>query len=167
MKRTPMAILDNVRSAMNVGAIFRSADCAGVGSLALCGLTPAPPNAKLLKTALGAHESVEWRHWPATLDALRAARAEGRQVVALESGVAAEDLFACALAEDCALVVGHEVFGVAQEVLEAADRVVSIPLCGAKSSLNVATAFGVVVFELLRRRRVGSAGSVEGGMERR
>jgi tRNA G18 (ribose-2'-O)-methylase SpoU len=159
MTRAPLAILDNVRSALNVGAIFRSADCAGVAALALCGLTPAPPNTKLLKTSLGAEQSVPWRHWGETLGAVRAARAEGRQVVALESAAAAEDLYDCELPEDCALVVGHEVFGVAPEVLETVDRVVSIPLCGVKSSLNVATAFGVVVYELLRRRRLLESGT--------
>jgi len=146
-------ILDNVRSAHNVGAIFRTIDCAGMAGIELCGLTPHPPNPKLAKTALGAERSVPWRRAESALEAIERARAQDRRIVAIEAIDSARDLYDSALGDDCALVLGHEVFGITPEALAAADLVVRIPMRGSKSSLNVASAFAVVAFELLRRSR--------------
>lgn len=150
----PRAILDNVRSAHNVGSIFRVADCAGLAGLDLCGLTPYPPNEKLTKTALGADQLVRWRRFDDVAEAVLQCRAEGRAIVVCETG--GENLFDVTLPLDCAFVVGHEVWGVEPEVVAMADQVVRIPVLGGKCSLNVGTAFAVVAYELYRRSHIGS-----------
>ncbi len=151
----PIVILDNVRSAHNVGGIFRTADSAGVERIDLCGMTPRPPNPKLAKTALGAESVVPWRCFGSAIEAATEARLDGRTVVAIETASDARDLFDCEIPNRAALLVGHEVFGISPEVLALADILVRIPMLGAKSSLNVATALGIVVFELVRRSREG------------
>ncbi len=144
-------VLDNVRSAFNVGSIFRTSEAARVARLELCGITPYPPNPRLDRTALGTAFSVEWRHWIETRQALAALKAEGIEIWALEVSSRAQSLRDVSTPESVALVFGHETIGVSHDALREADRVIEIPLWGRKNSLNVATAYGVVVFELLRR----------------
>lgn len=145
-------VLDSVRSALNVGAILRTADCAGVEGVDLCGPTPCPPNPKIEKTALGA--KVPWEHHPRALDVIRGRSAEGWKIVAIETIDGAPSLFEADLSEPCLVVLGHEVLGVDPEILDHADEIVQIPTEGSKRSLNVATAFGVVAYEFYRRRQV-------------
>lgn len=140
-----------------MGAIFRTADCAGLERIDLCGMTSRPPNPKLAKTALGAESVVPWRCFEYATEAVIEARLEGRAIVAIETAEEARSLYECEIPNRSALVMGHEVFGVSPEVLALADTSVRIPMLGAKSSLNVATTFGVVAYELLRR-----SGSKEG-----
>lgn len=154
-KRFPIAaVLDNIRSAYNVGSMFRTAECAYISELILCGITAQPPHKEVEKTALGTTQLVPWRYFPDTLEAVRTLKDEGWKIVVLEitdesipiQSVGAEHF-------PLALVVGNELSGVDDRVLSQADLVVEIPQFGKKESLNVAVAFGVAVFLLLEKCR--------------
>ena len=139
------ALLDNIRSAWNVGAIFRTADGLGVQKLHLCGITPTPHNASVAKTALGADQSIPWTYAP---DALRAAEnliAAGAHLWALEQDERAIPLENAKITDDqrLVLIVGNEVTGVDPELLELCEKIIYIPMQGKKRSLNVEVAFGV------------------------
>jgi tRNA G18 (ribose-2'-O)-methylase SpoU len=146
-------LLDNVRSMYNVGAFFRTADAAAVEKLYLCGITAQPPKPAIRKTALGAEESVAWEHsWhPAAV--LRGIAERGYELAAIETSVHAVDLFDWAPRFPVCVVFGHEVDGIQPELSALCDTHVRIPMLGAKHSLNVATAGGVVLYELLRKYR--------------
>lgn len=150
----PAAILlDNVRSMYNVGAFFRTADAAGVSRLLLCGITAHPPHRGVAKTALGAEERVAWERPADAAAALLELRAAGYELAAVETSLHSVDLFDWSPRFPVCLIFGHEVDGVRPELLELADTHVRIPMLGSKHSLNVATAGGVVVYELLRKYR--------------
>lgn len=154
MARLPVAVLlDNVRSLYNVGAFFRTADAAGVEKLYLCGITGRPPQRAIAKTALGAEESVAWRHAWDPLEVASELAAGGYELAAVETSVHAIDLFDWRPRFPVCLVFGHEVEGIRQELAERCDTHVRIPMLGLKHSLNVATAGGVVIYELLRKYR--------------
>jgi tRNA G18 (ribose-2'-O)-methylase SpoU len=143
-------LLDNIRSAWNVGSMFRSADAAGLSGLYLCGLTATPPRADIEKTALGASSAVPWDYWPETLAAVQTVRRRGMQVVALECVAEAALYDEFAYRFPLCYVVGHEVHGIAPEVLLACDAVVRIPMYGSKESLNVAVSFGLMAYQARR-----------------
>ncbi|MCS6953901.1 MAG: RNA methyltransferase [Bryobacterales bacterium] len=152
--RLPVAVLlDNVRSMYNVGAFFRTADAAGVERLYLCGITACPPKRGISKTALGAEESVAWEHCWDPLEVLRRLRSSGYEIAAAETSPVAVDLFDWAPAFPVCVVFGHEVSGVRADVAAFCDIHVRIPMLGKKESLNVATAGGVILYELLRKYR--------------
>lgn len=152
--RLPVSILlDNVRSMYNVGAFFRTADAAGVEKLYLCGITAHPPKLGIEKTALGAEMRVRWEHSSHAPQVITRLRAEGRQIVAIETSSRAQDLFDWRPAFPVCVIFGHEVGGIRPELLECCDTHIRIPMLGVKHSLNVATAGGVVVYELLRKYR--------------
>jgi tRNA G18 (ribose-2'-O)-methylase SpoU len=152
------ALLDNIRSVWNVGSIFRTADAVALGGLYLAGMTATPPRPDMEKTALGATRTVPWDYWEDPAAAVRHIQAAGTKVVALEQTPGARDWRAFTYPFPVCLVVGHEVRGVSRGVLELADAVVEVPMAGAKQSLNVAVAFGVLAFEVRRRwERRGSA----------
>ena len=153
----PVAVLlDNVRSMYNVGSFFRTIDAAGAGPLLLTGITsyptkPGAASAGIRKTALGAEANVRWEHaWEPTplLDQMRT---NGYQIAAIETTAHAVDLFDWQPEFPVCLIFGHEVDGIRPEVAERCDVHVRIPMLGQKHSLNVATAGGVVLFELLRK----------------
>ncbi|NPA38913.1 MAG: RNA methyltransferase [Thermodesulfobacteria bacterium] len=147
-----VAILSNIRSAYNVGSMFRTAACAYISELVLCGITAHPPHPKLEKTALGTEKLVKWRYFPSTLEAIEALKSEGYKVTALEITKNSKPIQKVSSKDfPLALVVGNEVTGVEDEVLEKVDEVYEIPLFGEKESLNVAIAFGVAVFLLIER----------------
>jgi len=152
--RLPAAVLlDNVRSMYNVGAFFRAADGVGLQDLLLCGITAHPPKKAIAKTALGAEETVPWKHtWDAvpTIDNLRH---QGFQIAAVETSANAIDIFEWHPRFPICVMFGHEVDGLRPELLGLADVHVRIPMLGQKKSLNVATAGGVVLYELLRKYR--------------
>ena len=150
-------LLDNVRSLYNVGAFFRTGDAAAIEKLYLCGITGRPPKRAIAKTALGAEESVPWEHaWePAPL--IESLRARAVEIAAIETTVHAVDLFDWTPRFPVCVVFGHEVDGIRPEVSALCDTHVRIPMLGAKHSLNVATAGGVVMYELLRKYRALSA----------
>jgi 23S rRNA (guanosine2251-2'-O)-methyltransferase len=146
-------LLDNVRSLYNVGAFFRTADAAAVEKIYLCGITGRPPKSGITKTALGADETVPWEYaWePAPL--VDAIRARGCELAAVETTVHAVDLFDWTPRFPVCMIFGHEVDGIRPEVSARCDTHVRIPMLGTKHSLNVATAGGVVIYELLRKYR--------------
>ena len=146
-------VLDNVRSAFNVGSIFRTADAAGIGRLHLCGLCAWPPHPKIEKTSLGAHAYVPWERHETTVEALSKLRAAGVPIVGVEARPDARRLFEMVWPLPVALVFGHEVVGLLDETLDLCDSVVQIPMYGYKNSLNVATAFGIVVYDLVSKVR--------------
>jgi tRNA G18 (ribose-2'-O)-methylase SpoU len=147
-------VLDNLRSAFNVGSIFRTCEGAGVERIHLCGITPYPPHPKLEKTARGALALVPWSHHVDAMEAVRILKADGFALAALELTDRSVDYRGLPYTPPIAVIVGHEVAGVTRPVLEAADWVVQIPMRGRKNSLNVATSCGVVLFEILRRWNV-------------
>ena len=146
-----VVLLDNIRSMYNVGAFFRAADGVGLQKLCLCGITAHPPKKAISKTALGAEETVAWVHdW----DAIKIAeelRTAGYEIAAVETSSSAVDLFAWQPRFPVCVVFGNEVEGLNPKLLEIADTHVRIPMLGQKRSLNVATAGGIVLYELLRK----------------
>ena len=156
-------VLDHLRSAFNVGSIFRTAECLGVGRLVLCGYTATPDDAQVQQTTMGAHAHVDWEWAPSAEAAVAALRARGTHVVALETVPAApyahEYTFPCGPA-GCALVLGNERHGLPPALLAACDGVVRLPCRGVKNSLNVGVALGMCGHEILRQWL--STGAVEG-----
>jgi 23S rRNA (guanosine2251-2'-O)-methyltransferase len=153
-----VVVLDNVRSLYNTGAFFRTADGCAVEKLVLCGITPRPNQGgrqqrAIAKTALGAEASVRWEYVPDTADAVAACAAAGYHVTAVENSSRAVDLYDWTPSWPVCLVFGHETDGVAPPLAERIETHVRIPMLGEKRSLNVATAAGVVLYELLRRWR--------------
>ena len=144
-------VLDSLRSAFNVGGIFRTAECFGVARLVLCGYTPLPSQPQVAKAALGTEKNVFWREGGETADELRALRADGIPCYALETVEGAPSLEESRIPFPCALVLGNERFGLEAELLELCDGVVRIPLYGRKNSLNVGSAFAIAV-QTLRRK---------------
>lgn len=146
-------LLDNVRSMYNVGAFFRAADGVGLEKICLCGITAHPPKKAISKTALGAEEVVPWEHdWDA-LKMIEKIRDRGLQIAAIETSSTAVDLFDWKPTFPVCVCFGHEVDGLRPELLAGADAHVRIPMLGHKKSLNVATAAGIVLYELLRKYR--------------
>lgn len=159
VERLPLvALVDNVRSLWNVGSIFRSADACGVRELVLAGISGCPPRPEITKTALGAEEAVAWRYHADPSDALAKLLEEGYEPVALETSKRAETLAEMCWPERTCLVVGNEVAGISQPVLDTCERHVFIPMCGVKNSLNVAVAFGIAAFAASAALRASSAG---------
>ncbi|HKS72947.1 MAG TPA: TrmH family RNA methyltransferase, partial [Terriglobales bacterium] len=158
-------LLDNVRSMYNVGAFFRAADGVCLEKLCLCGITARPPKKAISKTALGAENTVKWEHdW----DALRTAeglRRNGFQIAAIETSPHSVDLFDWQPKYPVCLAFGNEVEGLRRELLEMAGTHVRIPMLGQKNSLNVATAAGIVLYELLRKYRILKRDAGETGNE--
>lgn len=144
-------LLDSVRSAWNVGSMFRTADAAGLAGLYLGGFTPTPPRPDMEKTALGATGTVPWDYWPDAAACARAVRAGGVPLVVLEQAPGAVDWESAELPFPHCFVVGHEVHGVSPGILAQADLVVEIPMFGAKHSLNVAVSFGLLAYEARRQ----------------
>ena len=154
-----VVVLDNVRSQHNVGAVFRTADAMRIERVVLCGICCCPPNAEIHKTALGAEESVEWTYYKETLDAVRALQAEGYTVYAVEQAHDSVTLEEVAeqlvnrqwTMDNCpkiAVILGHEVFGVQQEVVDQCSQCIEIPQYGTKHSMNVSVTAGIVLYRL-------------------
>ncbi len=154
MGRLPVCVvLDNVRSLYNVGSFFRTADAAGIEQLWLCGITGHPPHRSLKKTALGAEERVPWTHSWHAAEVLGTLHSRGYEIAAIETSVHSVNLFDWQPRFPVCVLFGHEVDGVQPALLENCDTHVRIPMLGLKHSLNVATAGGVVIYELLRKYR--------------
>ena len=154
LERLPVAVLlDNVRSMYNVGSFFRSMDAAGAGPLCLAGITARPPHLGIRKTALGAEETVAWNYSAEPLTLVEQMRAGGHQIAAIETSPHSVDLYDWRPVFPVCVIFGHEVDGIQAELASACDIHVRIPMLGRKHSLNVATAGGVVLFELLRKYR--------------
>lgn len=150
-KKVPLiVVLDNVRSQHNIGAVFRTADAFRLQGVWLCGICCCPPNNEIHKTALGAELTVDWRYFEKTLDAVKALHEDGYTVYAIEQAHGSTMLNDLKLPQDqkTAIIMGHEVFGVQQEVVDAADGCIEIPQYGTKHSLNVSVTAGIVMYEL-------------------
>ncbi|MGL4562052.1 MAG: RNA methyltransferase [Brevinema sp.] len=151
-KRYPwIGILDNLRSPMNVGTIFRSADGFGTGMLYLTGITPHPPNPKVSRTALGAEEFVPYEYFESTEQAVTKARFLGYKIVALEVVEPFQTIDDLESIEKCAFIFGNEEFGITESILDLCDHVVRLPLVGKKNSLNVGNVFSIVAYEISQR----------------
>jgi 23S rRNA (guanosine2251-2'-O)-methyltransferase len=162
--RLPVTVLlENVRSLYNVGAFFRTGDAVRVQKLLLAGITAAPPDARIAKTALGAERTVAWERVVSPTDALLSLRASGCQLAAIETSLQAVDLFDWQPSFPVCIAFGHEVDGLSAAILDACDVHVRIPTLGLKQSLNVATAGGIVLYELLRKYRALGGGAPRQG----
>jgi tRNA G18 (ribose-2'-O)-methylase SpoU len=142
------ALLDNIRSAWNVGSIFRTADGTGIRKLYLCGITPTPKNPKVSKTALGTEANILWEQSNNGLETVRKLKDQGYKIWVLENIPLAIPLYRIELSlgeYPYLIIVGNEVSGVDPGIIELSDQVVSIPMVGKKSSYNVSTAFGIAV----------------------
>ncbi|TAN33768.1 TrmH family RNA methyltransferase [Patescibacteria group bacterium] len=139
-------ILPNIRSGHNVGAIFRTADGAGISKLYLCGYTPRPPHVQIDKVSLGAEKWMPWEYHSQAGCLLKKLRKEGYNIVALEQTPASGNIFQWKPKFPLALVVGNEKTGVSKPLLKLCDSAVEIPMAGKKSSLNVSVAAGVAMY---------------------
>ena len=151
MKKDPQVILviHNVRSALNVGSMFRTADAAGVGKIYLTGYTPTPDHDKVKKTALGAELSVPWEHVRQPARLFKALKKDGYQIIALEQTKKSIDYRKFKSKLPVVLMVGNEVKGVSPAVLKYCDAAIEIPMRGGKESLNVAVACGIALYKLM------------------
>ena len=150
-----VVVLDNVRSLNNIGSVFRTADAFRLESIALCGITATPPHKDIHKTALGATESVNWKYYENTIDALKELKDAGYKILAIEQvegGVMLEEI-RTEPDQKYALVFGHEMRGVQQEVINASDLCIEIPQLGTKHSLNISVAAGIVIWEMFKKLR--------------
>lgn len=158
-EKSPFVIvLDNVRSQSNVGSIFRSADAFLTEAIYLCGITARPPHREIQKTALGATESVDWKYFPKTTDAVSELKERGFIIIGIEQAEGSIELqnMHVKKGEKYALIFGHEVNGVDQEVLNLCDHCVEIPQFGTKHSFNIAISTGIVLWELNRNLTISS-----------
>ena len=144
-------LLDHIRSAYNVGSIFRTSDSASVDSLLLTGWCATPPNPKLDKTALGSIENVTWEHHCQPASAVQNLKAQGFKIVCFETTKDAVSLFDYKYEQDTCIIFGNEENGVQPEVLALADTVIKIPQYGIKESLNVASAAAIAIYEFRRQ----------------
>lgn len=156
--KTPLIlVLDNVRSHLNVGSVFRTADAFAVEAVYLCGITGIPPHRDIQKTALGATETVAWKYFETTQAALDELKQNGILIAAIEQAENATQLheFEFPEGKKLALVFGNEVDGVEQSIVSASDYVIEIPQFGTKHSLNISVSAGVVVWDLVSKWRWG------------
>lgn len=152
-KRPVILVLDNVRSLNNVGSAFRTADAFLIEEIFLCGVTGAPPNKEIEKTALGATASVKWTHFKTTLEAVEFLKQQHYKIYAIEQAKNSMRLNDFKYKEEkTALVFGNEVYGVEQTVIDACDAVIEIPQAGTKHSFNISVSIGIVLWELLREK---------------
>ena len=144
-----VVVLDNIRSAHNVGSVFRTADSFKIDKVWLCGICAVPPSAEIHKSALGAEDSVAWEHVDDTMDAVRRLKEEGYMVICAEQTVGSVmlDEFVPQKGGRYAVVFGNEVSGVRQDVVDAADMALEIPQFGTKHSLNVSVSAGVILWQ--------------------
>jgi len=154
LQRWPLQVVcDNIRSAFNVGAMFRSADCLGIESIHLCGYTSNPENIKTRKAAMGADQWVSWQWHAHSLDAIRQLKEQGLSIIALETVQDSPSIYEFDWPKPCALLLGNERHGLPADLLQAADHICHIPVYGYKNSLNIATAFALAAGEVVRQWR--------------
>lgn len=157
MKQDVGVLLHNVRSAHNVGSIFRTADASGVRRIFLTGYTPAPvdrfgrPHSEIAKTALGAEKVIAWQHEKKSLPLIMRLKKEGWRIVGVEQDARATDYRTFRVHKRTIFVLGNEVRGLSPTLREACDALIEIPMRGTKESLNVAVAAGVVLFAAIDR----------------
>lgn len=151
VEKVPLiVVLDNVRSQHNIGAVFRTADAFCLQGVYLCGICCCPPNNEIHKTALGAENTVDWKYFQQTADAIKFLQSSGYTIYAIEQAQGSTPLDQLQLHKNqkTAIIMGHEVFGVQQEIVDMADGCIEIPQYGTKHSLNVSVTAGIVMYEL-------------------
>lgn len=150
-KQKIFLVINNIRSAYNVGSIFRTADGAGVTKVYLCGITPTPNDHKVLKTSLGAEEYVPWEYFKHPMRLLKNLQDEKLWLVALEQTKGSESIFSYEFPKNknIALIVGNEIKGLNKKILSCADKIIEIPMLGKKESLNVAVATGIALYQII------------------
>jgi 23S rRNA (guanosine2251-2'-O)-methyltransferase len=149
-----IVVMDSIRSMHNVGSVFRTADAFLLEAIYLCGYTAQPPHRDINKTALGATETVSWKHFETTVDAVKELQQNGYKVYAIEqveSSISLEN-FSIRTDEKTAVVFGNEVEGVQQEVIAICEGCIEIPQLGMKHSLNISVAAGIVLWEIVRNK---------------
>jgi|TARA_B110000908_G_scaffold77241_1_gene92911 tRNA G18 (ribose-2'-O)-methylase SpoU len=152
--KTPLiVVLDNIRSLNNIGSVFRTSDAFLIEKIYLCGITATPPNKDIHRTALGATESVAWEYVEDTLTLIKKLKEEKIKVIAIEQAENSTklDTFHPIKGETYAIVMGNEVKGVQQEVVNASDLCIEIPQLGTKHSLNISVTTGVVLWDLFQK----------------
>jgi len=147
-------ILDNIRSMYNVGAIFRTADAAGIKKLYLCGITATPPRKEIEKTALKTIDFVPWEYYESTSDLILNLQKKNIKVIALEQTHESQNYHTFSYTKPLAIVIGHETEGISQDVLDLCDSAIEIPMNGIANSLNVATAAGIILFKAIEKQAI-------------
>ena len=149
-----VVVLDSVRSLYNVGSVFRTADAFRLTGIVLCGITATPPNAEIHKTALGAEDSVAWKHFDDTMEAVQWLRDEGYTLLAIEQceGSTMLNDFHPDPSLRYAVILGNEVKGVQQSVVDACDGCIEIPQFGTKHSMNVSVTAGIIIWHFAQQR---------------
>ena len=143
-------VIDNIRSAYNVGSIFRTADGVGNTTIYICGIAPTPEHIIVAKTSLGSTDSVEWKYFKTTKEAIEDLKKQNIPVFAVEITDTAKLYCDFKYPEICALVLGHETEGVSRHILKICDDAIYVPMNGKKESLNVATTAGIVMYEAMK-----------------
>jgi 23S rRNA (guanosine2251-2'-O)-methyltransferase len=152
--KTPIIIvLDNIRSLHNIGSVFRTADAFRMESVYLCGITGTPPNKEIHKTALGSTESVDWKYFEHTTDAISLLKKNNVAIYAVEQadGSVSIEEFLPSFTKPLALVFGNEVSGVGDDIIKQVDGCIEIPQYGTKHSLNISVSAGIVIWELFQK----------------
>lgn len=146
-------VCDNIRSALNVGSVFRSADAFGVAEIILCGITAQPPHKEILKTALGATMTVPWRFVESVVDEIHALKSQQTTIIGIEQTLQSSNIQEYQWTErKFAVILGNELEGISDEVLPLLDACVEIPQFGSKKSLNVAVAAGIVLYDIVCKK---------------
>ena len=156
-QKTPLVIvLDNIRSAHNVGSVFRTSDAFLVEKICLCGITPTPPHKEIRKTALGASESVNWQYYANSMECIQELTTCGYHIISIEQADKAIMLYDFNPKKNMkyALVLGNEVKGVDQSIVSASNTVIEIPQYGTKHSLNISVSSGVVIWDFFQKLQV-------------
>jgi len=149
LKRLPVTIImDNLRSAYNVGSIFRSAECFGINNIILCGITPTPDNSKVIKTSMGTEKYINWEYCHSTVEAVLDLKQRDNMIVALETAPDAISLNGYEFIFPLVIIIGNEALGVSSEVMNIVKHYIKIPLSGWKNSLNVSTAASIALYEV-------------------
>ena len=152
--KTPViVILDNIRSAHNVGSVFRTCDAFLIDKIILCGITAIPPNKEIRKTALGSSESVDWRYYKNTEEVIMKLKKKDYQIIAVEQANKSIKLesFKPENEKKYAIIFGNEIKGISQEIIDNSDSVIEIPQFGTKHSLNVSVSAGIVIWDVFSK----------------
>ena len=152
--KTPViVILDNIRSAHNVGSVFRTCDAFLIDKIILCGITAIPPNKEIRKTALGSSESVDWRYYKNTEEIIMRLKKKDYQIIAVEQANKSIKLesFRPENEKKYAIIFGNEIKGISQKILDNSDSVIEIPQFGTKHSLNVSVSAGIVIWDIFSK----------------
>ena len=149
MSKKVSVLLHNIRSMHNVGSIFRTSDGAAVSKIYLTGYTPCPPRKEIHKTALGAEDEIEWEYHPDPLALIKVLKESGVTIIALEKNQSSKDVQNYKSTSEVCMILGNEIEGVEQALLDLSDEVLHIPMRGKKESLNVSVAFGIAIYQLV------------------